>query len=308
MKIAVIGTGSLGGYFGGRLARAGEEVHFLDKGPTLAALRSSGLSVSSIFGDFALTPAETYATDEPKSIGPVDIVLFTVKSYDTELAAAALPPLLGPDTAVISLQNGIDNEDRIASMIDPRYVAGGVAFIFAGVVEPGVIRHTGGAARITFGELDGRRTPRLEAFLAACQRAGITSELSADIRAALWTKFTFICAQAGLTAATRQPIGVIRDIPQTWALFCEVVNEVVRVARAEGVRLPDDVVDRQLEVVRGLDPTAYSSLYDDMVAGRRMELEALVGELVRRADRVGVPAPAASALYAILLPSAKKIG
>jgi 2-dehydropantoate 2-reductase len=308
MKIAVIGTGSLGGYFGGRLARAGEEVHFLARGATLAALRASGLRVRSIFGDFALTPAETHATDDAMSIGPVQIVLFTVKSFDTDSAAVSLPSLLGPETAVISLQNGIDNEERIARLIGPRYVAGGVAFIFAGVVEPGVIRHSGGAARITFGELDGRRTPRLEAFLAACESAGISAELSADIRAALWTKFTFICAQASLTAATRQPIGVIREIPQTWALFSEVVEEVVRVARAEDVRLPDDIVERQLEVVRNLDPTAYSSLYDDLIAGRRMELEALLGALVRRADRAGVPVPASSALYAILLPSAKQIG
>jgi 2-dehydropantoate 2-reductase len=308
MKIAVVGTGSLGGYFGGRLAREGEEVHFLDKGATLAALRASGLRVRSIFGDFALTPAETHATDDPTSVGPVQIVLFTVKSFDTESDAASLPSLLGPETAVISLQNGIDNEERIARLIGSQYVAGGVAFIFAGFVEPGVIRHSGGPARITFGELDGRRTPRLEAFLAACEGAGINAELSADIRAALWTKFTFICAQASLTAATRQPIGVIREIPQTWALFREVLEEVVSVARAEGVRLPEDIVERQLEVVRNLDPTAYSSLYDDLIGGRRMELEALVGELVRRADRAGVPVPASSALYAILLPSAKQIG
>ncbi|MGA2513089.1 MAG: 2-dehydropantoate 2-reductase [Candidatus Limnocylindrales bacterium] len=308
MKIAVVGTGSLGGYFGGRLAMAGEQVYFLDRGPTLAALRASGLRVRSVFGDFALSPAETHATDDPTSVGPVQIVLFTVKSFDTDGAAATLPPLLGPDTAIVSLQNGVDNEERIARAIGPQYVVGGLAFIFAGVSEPGVIRHTGGAAKMTFGEFDGRRTPRMEALLAACEHAGISAELSGDIKVELWTKYTFICAQAGLTAATRQPIGVIRQIPQTWALFRQVLGEVVSVARAEGVRLPDDVVERQLEVVRNLDPTAYSSLYDDLVAGRRMELEALLGELVRRADRAGVPAPASSALYGILLPSATRAG
>ncbi|HEY6057979.1 MAG TPA: 2-dehydropantoate 2-reductase, partial [Candidatus Limnocylindrales bacterium] len=299
--------GSLGGYFGGRLAMAGEEVHFLGRGPTLAALKASGLRVESVLGDFAVPPGQTHATDDPASIGPVQIVLFTVKSFDTESAAATLPPLLGRETAVISLQNGIHNEDVIASTIGPQHTAGGVAFIFAGVVEPGFVRHTGGPARITFGELDGSRTPRLEAFLAACLHAGINAELSDDIRAALWTKFTFICAQAGLTAATRQPIGVIRETPLTWDLFCRVVSEVVSVARAAGVRLPDDIVERQLDVVRGLQPTAYSSLYDDMVAGRRMELEGLLGELVRRADREGIPTPVASVLYGVLLPTAAQV-
>jgi 2-dehydropantoate 2-reductase len=308
MKIAIIGTGSLGGYFGGRLALAGNEVHFVARGATLAAMRRSGLRVRSIFGDFELAPAETRATDDATSIGPVQVVLFTVKSFDTESAAASLPSLLGPETAVISLQNGIDNEERIAGLIGPQYVAGGVALIFASVVEPGVIRHSGGLGHITFGELDGRLTPRLQAFLAACERAGISAELSPDIRTALWTKFTFICAQASLTAATRKPIGVIRAIPETWALFRQVLEEVVSVARAENVPLPGDIAERQLEIVRNLDPTAYSSLYDDLIAGRRMELGALLGELVRRADRAGVPAPASSALYAILLPSASQLG
>jgi 2-dehydropantoate 2-reductase len=307
VKIAVVGTGSLGAYFGGRLARGGEDVSFLARGRTLAALQATGLRVQSILGDFALGPEEIRVTDDPAVVGPVDIVLFTVKSFDTEAAAPSLHPMLGPNTAVISLQNGIHNEERIAAEIGAGHVAGGAAFIFAGVVEPGLVRHTGGAARITFGELDGRRTPRLEAFLAACRRAGIESELTDDIRAALWTKFTFICAQAGLTATTRQSIGVIRDSPRAWDLFRRVVGEVVAVAREEGVRLPDDIVERQLEVVRGLPAAAYSSLYDDMVAGRRMELEGLLGELVRRGERAAVPVPVASTLYALLLPTAQRV-
>ncbi len=153
---------------------------------------------------------------------------------------------IGPETAVISLQNGIDNEEKLAGAIGSEHVAGGVAYIFAGIIEPGVVAHTGGPARIHFGEMDGRRTARLEAFLAACQRAGIDAALTPDIRVDLWRKYAFICAQAGLTAATRQPIGQVRETPETWELFRQVIAEAADVARAEGLPLPDDFVDRQV--------------------------------------------------------------
>lgn len=304
MKIAVVGVGGVGGYFGARLAQGGEDVHFLARGAHLDAMRERGLRIRSVFGDFGLPPAETHATDDPAVIGPSHVVLFTVKSYDTESASELLPSLLGPDTVVISLQNGIDNEEKLATKIGSEHVAGGVAYIFAGILEPGVIRHTGGPARIIFGEMDGRRTPRLDAFLAACQRADIEAELTGDIRVALWTKYAFICAQAGVTAATRRPIGVVREAPATWNLFREVLKEAVSVGRAAGVPLPDALVERQLTIAKGLPPTVYSSLYDDLIAARRMELETLLGELSRRAEQSGVPAPATSALYAVLLPQA----
>ena len=306
MKIAIVGAGALGGYFGARLAQAGEEVHFLARGAHLAAMRAAGLRMRSVIGDVVLAPAETHVTDDPTEIGPAQIVLFTVKSYDTDSAAASLLPLLGPETAVISLQNGIDNEERIAARIGPSHVVGGVAYIFAGRAEPGVIRHTGGPGRIIFGELEGSRSPRLEAFLAACEGAGIPAELTEDIGVALWTKYAFICAQAGLTAATRQPIGRVRDTPASWQLFVDVLQEVISVARAEGIALPDDLVERHLTMAQSLDPTLYSSLYDDLVGGRPMELDALLGELVRRAQRAGVPAPTTRAIYAVLLPQAKR--
>ena len=301
MRIAVIGAGGLGGYFGGRLARAGEDVIFLARGTHLAAMQADGLRVESVRGDFALGPEETHATDDPSAIGRADIVLFTVKSYDTDATASTLSPLIGPDTAVISLQNGIDNGEKLAARLGASHVAGGVAYIFAGIVGPGVVRHTGGPARLIFGELDGRRTPRLMAFLEACQRAEIEAELSDDIRVALWTKYGFICAQAGLTAATRQPIGVIRDMGPAWDLFRQILEEAAAVGRAEGVALPADLVERQVALASGLAPTLYSSLYDDLMSGRRIELDALLGELVRRAGRVGVATPAAGAVYAIVL-------
>jgi 2-dehydropantoate 2-reductase len=308
MKFAVIGAGGLGGYFGGRLAQAGEDVHFLARGPHLAALQQRGLRVESVLGDFELDASATQATSDASAIGESDIVLFTVKSYDTEAVAATLSPLIGTDTALISLQNGIDNEEKLAARLGSPHVAGGVAYIFAGIKEPGVIVHTGGPARLIFGELDGRPTARLASFRGACERAGIEAELAEDIRVALWTKYAFICALAGLTAATRCPIGVVRDTPPAWRLFRQVLEEAVAVGRAEGVPLPDELVDRQLSVAAGLAPTLYSSLYDDLVAGRRIELDALLGELVRRAERAGVAAPASFAVYAVLLAQTSSIG
>ncbi|HYM83172.1 MAG TPA: 2-dehydropantoate 2-reductase [Candidatus Dormibacteraeota bacterium] len=301
MKIAVVGAGGLGGYFGGRLAVAGENVHFLARGAQLEALLGGGLSVESVLGDFALGPEAIPASQDPAAIGPADVVLFTVKSYDTDSAAAAIAPLIGAGTVVISLQNGIDNEEKLASRLGAEHVAGGAAYIFAGIKAPGVIRHTGGPARLIFGELDGHRSDRLDSFLRSCLAAGIAAEVSDDIRVTLWTKYAFICAQAGLTAATRSPIGVIRDTPATWALFGQVLGEAAATGRAEGVDLPADFVERGLALAATLGPGLYSSLYDDLVTGRRIELDALLGELVRRAGAAGVPAPAASALYGIIL-------
>jgi 2-dehydropantoate 2-reductase len=306
VKIAVMGAGGLGGYFGARLAQGGHEVHFIARGAHLAAIKAEGLRVRSVRGDFELPPARTPVTDDPSSIGPCQVVLFTVKSYDTDDAAQRLDPLLAPETAVISLQNGIDNEDRLAARIGPEHVVGGVAFIFAGIAEPGVIRDSGGPARIVLGELDGRRSERLDAFLAACRESKIDAAIAPNIRVALWSKWAFICAQAGLTAATRLPIGEIQASPAAWDLFRQVVTEAWRIGRAEEVPLPDDLVEQHLTFASGLEPDAHSSLYDDLVAGRRMELEALLGELVRRGERSGVPTPAAGALYSVLEPWARR--
>jgi 2-dehydropantoate 2-reductase len=231
-------------------------------------------------------------------------VLFTVKSYDTDAAAERLTPLLRDETAVISLQNGIDNEERIAARIGPEHVVGGVAYLFAHRIGPGHIRHTGGPARIVFGEMSGEQASRTERFLGECQRAGIAAEIAPDIRAALWSKFVFICAQAGLTAASRQPIGVIRESSETWQLFRRVLEEVAAVGRAEGVTLPDDLVAKHLDFAAALEAHGRSSMYDDLAAGRRMELDALLGEVVRRGARAGVPTPVTEVLYGLLLASA----
>lgn len=299
MKLAVYGTGGVGGYFGGRLALAGVDVHLIARGAHLEALRQHGLQVTSTKGDFHV---ELPATDDASGVGPCDYVLLAVKSFDNEAAAPRLRPLLGDRTAVISFQNGVDNEERIESAVGPGHVMGGVAYIFSRITEPGIIAHTGGPARLVFGEMDGIRSGRAQRFLDACLKAGIDAELSEDIRSVLWDKFAFICAQAGMTAAVRLPIGELRTVDESWDAFKRIVEEVRAVAAAEGVELPADTVERHARFAQGLEPAGYSSLYDDLTSGRRMELEALHGTVVRRARRHGIPVPVCETIYAILKP------
>lgn len=256
--------------------------------------------MESIAGDTSVTPP---ATDDPTDIGVCDYVLFSVKSYDTREAASDLEPLLGEETAVVSLQNGVDNEAWLADEIGAAHVVGGVAYIFSTIAEPGVVAHTGGPARFVFGELDGKRTRRVEALddaLSAC--AGVESVLAGDVRVELWRKFCLICAQAGMTATTRLPLGEIRETESSWAMYRRLMTEVATVARAEGVDLPETVVDEWCEFVRDLDPEMYSSLHYDLTHGNRLELDALHGSVVRHAERVGVEAPMNEAVHAILRP------
>lgn len=299
MRIAVYGAGGVGGYFGGRLADSGVDVHLVARGRHLAAIRDKGLRVRSVHGDFAVTVP---ATDDPAEIGPCDYVLFCVKTYDTGSAVARLRPLLGDDTAVVPLQNGVDAVEQLAAAVGPEHVLGGAAFIFAGVGEPGTVVHTGGPTSITFGELDGRSTARAQQLLEACHGAGFGAELSTDIATVLWGKLAFICAQAGMTATVRLPIGEIRATDAGWAAFERIVAEVAAVAAAEGHPLPAAAQQRTLELARAVEPGSFSSLHDDLVAGRRMELEALHGSVLRRAAAHGVPVPMTQAVYAILQP------
>ena len=299
MKLAVYGTGGVGGYFGGRLALAGADVHLIARGRHLDALRARGLRVTSTKGDFH---ADLPSSDRPADIGPCDYVLFSVKSFDTDAAAARLGPLIGERTAIISLQNGIDNEEKIARAVGPGHVVGGAAYIFSRIAEPGVIAHTGGPARIVFGEMDGADSERTQHFLAACRKANIDAKLTNDIARVLWDKFAFICAQAGMTAAVRLPIGAVRTVEESWDAFRRIIEEVSAVAAAEGVELSGDTTRRHAHFAESLEPTGYSSLYDDLSSGRRMELEALHGTVVRRARRHDIPVPVSETIYAILRP------
>ncbi|WP_226005818.1 2-dehydropantoate 2-reductase [Natrinema salinisoli] len=304
MKFAVFGAGGVGGYLGARLADAGHDVHLVARGDHLAALESNGMRVESIHGD---TNVELPATDDPADIGPCDYVLFCVKAHDTRDAAADIEPLLGDETVVVSFQNGVDNERWLAEEIGEEHVVGGVAYIFSTIGDPGVVEHTGGPARFIYGELDGERSDRVEALDAALSESeGIDAVLAEDIRVELWRKFAFICAQAGMTAASRLPIGEIRESDASWAMYRRIVEEVCTVARAEEVDLPDDTVDEWLTFARELDPEMYSSLHYDLTHDKRLELEALHGSVVRHADDVGVDVPMNEAVHAILRPWADR--
>jgi len=299
MRVLVVGAGGVGGFFGAKLARAGTGVAMLARGPHLEAIRRDGLRVrSAVEGEFV---ARVEASDRVDP-APVDVVLLCVKSFDTESAVEAIRPAVGPHTAVLSLQNGVDNEEKLALAVGQDHVMGGAAFIFAGIAEPGVIVHTGGPTSITFGELDGQLTKRAQRLLDCCRQAGFAAELSPAIKTVLWAKLAFICAQAGMTAAVRLPIGEIRTVEPAWAMFQRLVAEVAAVAEADGIPVPPAAQQRALAMAQGVEPGSFSSLHDDLVAGRRMELEALHGFVVRRAAEHGVPVPMSEAVYAILKP------
>jgi 2-dehydropantoate 2-reductase len=243
------------------------------------------------------------ATGDPRGLTPADVVLFCVKSFDTETAAAAIRPAIGPETAVVSLQNGVDNEDALAHALGPGHAVGGVAWVFAAIEAPGVIVHRLGG-RLAFGELDRRPSPRLERLQAAFTGAGVAAEVASDITRVLWEKYLLICAQAGMTALTRVPIGVIRSVPESWRMYRRLVEELATLAQASGVRLAPDVVDTIVRDASALAPTVYSSLHHDLTQGRRLELEALHGHAVRLGERLGVATPMLFAVYAALRPHA----
>lgn len=305
MRVGVVGAGGVGGYFAVRLAAAGNDVRVLARGDHLDAIRSRGLRLRSVLGD---AHAHLTAAEVPAELGVCDLVLFCVKAYDTAPAARLLGPLLGEQTPVLSLQNGVDNEEALAEVVGPERVLGGAAYIFSTISEPGLVAHTGGPARILLGELDGTRTERVERLLAVLADAGIDADAPADIRVALWSKLAFICATAGMTAAVRLPMGDIRGCDQSWGLFRQIVDEVVRLAQAEQIPLPPDTAEQVIGLAQQLDPGSYSSLHHDLVTGHRMELDALHGSVVRRAGRFGVDVPGCTAVHAILSPWAQRNG
>jgi 2-dehydropantoate 2-reductase len=303
MRIAVIGAGGVGGYFGGRLALSGEEVTMVARGRHLDAIRANGLRVESTFGDFHV---DVTAVQDPGDIGPVDVVLVAVKSQDTQAVAGTLDPLVGSDTAVVSLQNGLGNEEVLGEAVGLEHVLGGVAYILSTIGEPGLIVHKGGPASIVFGELDGTRTPRAIRLHEVLVGAGIAATLTDDIRAVMWDKFALICALSGVTAAIRLPIGEIRSTRESWDLFRAMLREAAMVAEAERVELPAGALERQEAFASGLEPGVFSSLHYDLTHDKPMELESLQGALLRRARAVGVPVPMTEAVYAILKPWEKR--
>lgn len=300
MNVTVVGAGGLGGYYGGLLARAGHAVTFVARGAHLDALRrQGGVRVHAADGEF-FGPGRAVAT--PADAPPADLVLVAVKSFDTRTAAAALAGTVAPQTAILSLQNGVDNEEVLAEVCGAGRILGGAAYVFATIAAPGVIAQTGGPRRVVVGEWPRGASPRVERLAAACREAGWIVETSDDILCEKWIKYTFICAQAGMTALTRLPVGVVRACPPTWAMFRQLLEEATAVGRARGVRLPDDLVERHLALAARLEPHVASSLASDLAQGKRLEVEALHGTLVRYGQDAGIPTPAAAAVYAALLP------
>jgi 2-dehydropantoate 2-reductase len=300
MKIAVIGAGGVGATFGAALAKAGADVCFLARGAHLAAMRDEGLRVFSPRGDTHLVP--TQASDDPAAIGHVDVVLFCVKLWDVESAGAAILPIVGPATAVIPLQNGIDAADRLIPILGAQAVMGGVAQVSATIEAPGVVRQTGTFMRLVFGELEGGLSARGDAFLAMCKRAGFDADHSANIQTDLWLKFIVLATNSAITAATRLPFGKLRDDPEVMALFEVATKEVVAVGRAKGVPLPDDAAERNIAFLRGAPPTMMASMAHDLIRGNRIELPWLSGKLVALGRELGVPTPVHGVLHAVLKP------
>ncbi len=299
MKIAIMGTGGVGAYYGGLLAKKGLDVTFIARGAHLQAIQANGLQVKSIHGDFVISPAK--AVSDPAEIGPADLVLFCTKAYDTQSAAQLILPIVGPQTMVLSLQNGIDSAEQIGAVIGMEHLLGGATWISAAIEAPGVLRQVSQFRRIVIGELAGPLSARVRAVAEAFDGMGITFEVSENILKVLWTKFVFISAVSGLGALTRRPIGDFRAVPETRALMNVLMREIESVARAHSVSLDADVVEKTLAFVDNVDARIKPSMQLDVEAGRRFELDALVGVVRRKGRERGIPTPASDFVYAVLL-------
>lgn len=300
MKILIMGTGGVGGYYGGLLAQQGNEVTFISRGANLYAIRHAGLKVKSVHGDFTISPAD--ATDDPANVGPVDLILFCVKTYNTGEAAEEIRPAVGPQTVVLSLQNGIEAAEGIGKVIGAEHVIGGATWLSSAVEAPGVIKQISQFRRIAFGELRGGRSERIQSIYEVLNQTGITVEISDDIRKVLWTKLVFIAAVSSLGSLTRLPMGDYRSVPETRRLLASIMQEVESLARAQGVSLDGDVVQKWLEFIDSSAPHIKPSMQLDVEAGHRTELESMIGVVGRKGRELGVPTPVADFVYASLLP------
>lgn len=300
MKIAVFGTGGIGGIYGSRLHASGHDVHFIARGAHLAAMRERGLTIETADGPRHYEGIS--ATDDPASFGPVDFVLFGVKLWDTETAAAACRPMLGPDTAVLSLQNGIDAYPVLARTLGEAHAMAGVAEVSGFITAPGTVRQTGAFTRIRAAEEDGRESDRIRTFRSACADAGIEFIPSEDIAADRWRKFALIVAGSGLTAVTRQTVGTVRSDPHMRATFVACLEETIAVGRAEGVALEADLASTLMGFVAALPEDMKASMASDLEFGRRLELPWLSGRVSALGRELGVPTPVNDTLYAALKP------
>jgi len=297
MRIAFMGAGGLGGYFGARLCRGGAEVHFIARGDHLRALQSDGLRVE---GPEPMHIERVNATDDPARVGPVDFVMLGVKLWDTETAIEQMRPMVGPDTTIISFQNGVLKDRYLRDAFDASRIMGGLGYVATTIDRPGVIRQTGPMQRLIFGEFDGSRSSRGEALLGACLDGGINAELSANILREIWKKYVFLVGLSATTATIRRPIGPIRENPQTRAFFYDLMREVVAVGRAQGVDLAGDYADTALAFGDSVADDMYASMYHDLERGKPLEVRWLSGGVVELGEAGGVPTPLNRAVADIL--------
>src|SRR4051812_5809893 len=297
MRIGIMGSGGLGGYFGAKLAQGGADVHFIARGKHLAAMRSDGLRIE---GPEPLHVPKVNATDDPRTAGVMDVVMLGVKLWDTEQAIAQMRPMVGPNTAVISFQNGVLKDDYLRAAFDASQIMGGVGYVATTIESPGVIRQTGPMQRLLFGEFDGSRSARGEALLAACLAGGIKAELSTEILREIWQKYVFLVGLSGCTTTMRRTIGPIRTNPQTRAFLRDVMREVVAVGRAHGVALAQDYAEVRLQLADDVSPDMTSSMHHDLERGNRLEVRWLSGGVVELGAAKGVPTPLNRAIADIL--------
>ena len=297
MRIAIMGSGGLGGYFGARLVQGGADVHFVARGKHLAAMKQGGLRID---GPQPIHVAKVNATDDPREIGVADIVMLCVKLWDTEQAIEQIRPMVGPDTAIVSFQNGVLKDQYLRAAFDARQLMGGVGYVATTIGEPGVIRQTGPMQRLLFGEFDGSRSQRGEALLAACKAGGINAELSDNILREIWQKFVFLVALSGATTTIRKSLGPIRSNPQTRAFFLDVMREVVAVGRAHGVALAEDYADVRMKFADELPADMTASMHHDLERGNRLEVRWLSGGVVELGRVKGIATPLNRAIADIL--------
>ena len=296
MRIAAMAAGAVGGYFGARMAAAGHDVAFIARRAHLEAIRRNELIIKSTHGDLHLKNVN--ATDDPKQVGPVDVVLFAVKLWDTEKAAELARPLVGPDTRIVTLQNGVDSVERVAPILGPDKTIAGTAYIATVIAEPGVINHTSKFAILRCGRIDGRPDEKLNAFAAAAKAANIDISVMPDMNSERWQKFIFLSSMAGVNCATRMPIGKVLGDPDTRAFYRRLLEECFAVGRAKGVNLPADYVDDRMTFSDNAPPGMKASMLHDLEAGNRLELDWLTGKVVALGRELGVPTPASEAVYA----------
>ncbi|MDD5541850.1 MAG: 2-dehydropantoate 2-reductase [Acidobacteriia bacterium] len=317
MKIAVMGSGAVGGYFGALLARSGNSVCYLARGANLSAMLEKGLQIDSVREGFTLPIRRlqdaqelndaskgsfAFASDDSKIPGPVDLVLFCVKTYDTEAASKQCFHLVGPPTVFLPLQNGIDSHDKLGRDHGRNHVLAGVAYILSSLLQPGVIKHAGNPGRIVFGELDGSLSQRTQELHHIFEQAGFSSEVSSNIRKTLWEKFAMICANGGMSALTRATFGEMLSNTNTRSMLEKAMKEVVTVGIAEGVPFDPQFLEKTMKWTESLEPNGRASMHTDLANGKRLELEALNGRVLQLAKKHGIPVPMNFAIYAALAP------